>query len=435
MESKLAAVFAAQATGGVVPVTEICANLGICRQTYYKYRRRYQAEGLTGLEARSRRPLTSPMLTGPEATERIIRARKRLHEEGWDNGALSIWYWLLREGGQAPPAVRTIHRVLVRAGLVDPDPSKARRSRRRFQFPATDDCWQFDAFEYALADGTFVVVFELIDDHSRYLVASLVWLHEDTLGAWECLLIAVRRYHTIPFLVLTDNGLAFSGKRHGQRVLFERNAIDLGIKPITARPYHPQTNGKNERHHGTTKRWLRQQPLATTVTELQQQLDTYRDAYNHRRPHQALGGATPAEQRAAGIRRPPRPRSTGDTPTKTATITDCRANNRGYVIGLKNNTGALIPLGLEHAGKRLTVIDTGDRLLIFDRHHLLRDLVVDPTRRYQPLPTCAEPDRPPNQAPAPLPTARGGSPIAGENAGDDGAVNVQRPQRNEDERR
>ena len=112
MELKLAAVFAAQATGGVVPVTEICANLGICRQTYYKYRRRYQAEGSTGLEARSRRPLTSPMLTGPEATERIIRARKRLHEEGWDNGALSIWYWLLREGGQAPPAVRTIHRVV-----------------------------------------------------------------------------------------------------------------------------------------------------------------------------------------------------------------------------------------------------------------------------------------------------------------------------------
>ena len=105
--------------------------------------------------------------------------------KGWDNGALLIWNWLLRERAvEHHPAVRTIHRVLVRAGLVDPDSSKARRSRRRFEFPATDDCWQYDAFEYTLVDGTVVVVFELIDDHSRYLVGNLGLAEdEDTAGA------------------------------------------------------------------------------------------------------------------------------------------------------------------------------------------------------------------------------------------------------------
>src|SRR5215207_9623309 len=72
--------------------------------------------------------------------------------------------------------------------------------------------------------------------------------------------------------------------------LFERMLRSLGIKQICSRPGHPQTCGKLERSHQTTKAWLRLQPPARSIDELQDQLDRWRLHYNEERPHKALGG-------------------------------------------------------------------------------------------------------------------------------------------------
>ena len=379
MEQKLAAVLARASAGYAVSVSDVCVNLGISRQTYYRYRRRFEREGLDGLAPRSRRPLTSPSLTPPSMVESIVRARKELGEEGWDVGAISVRSRLLSEGHQ-PPAVRTIHRVLVRSGVVQPQPAKRPRSSyRRFQFPATDDCWQIDAFEYRLSDESEVVVFELIDDHSRYLVGTLAWPKEDSIGAWTCLARAIDEYGK-PRMLLSDNGLAFNGKRMGVVVLVERNLIALGIRPITARPHHPQTTGKDERLHQTTRRWLAAQPRAETLAQLQDQLDRYRHLYNHDRPHQSLDGQLPAVRRLAGIRRSP-DRSEPHAPTITR-VADVITSARGDVSVF----GAQMQIGIEYALRQVTVFKTDGHVLIFYRHHLVRELIVDPSRRRQAPP-------------------------------------------------
>jgi len=246
----------------------VCARLGISRQSYYKYLARFDGEGLEGLQPRSRRPLSSPNVRPPAMVELIVKARADLVAEGWDNGALSIFYRLLRDGEQ-PPAWRTIHRVLVRQGLVVPQPKKRpRSSRRRFEFPAPDDCWQIDAFGYLLAAGESVVVFEVKDDCSRAQIANLGWTSEDTLGAWECLARGIDDFGR-PRLLLSDNSLAFTGKAHNSIVLVEKNLMALGVKPITSRPHHPQTCGKNERGHQTLQHWLAARSTAATLAELQ----------------------------------------------------------------------------------------------------------------------------------------------------------------------
>jgi transposase InsO family protein len=265
MEQKLAAMFTGIA-GDRATVTQVCAELGISRDTYYRYRHRLLTEGLAGLQPRSRAPQTSPTRTSEAMTEMIVAARKTLEREGWDNGALSIRARLLHDGIDAPPAARTIHRVLLRQGLIEPEPRKRPRSSyRRFVFPATDDCWQIDAFEYALADpaASVVVVFEILDDHSRYNLDSLAWPAETTEGAWTAMTRAISGYGT-PRMVLTDNGLAFTGRHVHHRVLFEKNLAHLGIKLINSRPRHPQTTGKNERAHRTAQRWLAAQPPSPT---------------------------------------------------------------------------------------------------------------------------------------------------------------------------
>lgn len=391
MEQKLAAVFA-DVTSGRASVTQVCAELGISRDTYYRYRRRFADEGLTGLQPRSRAPKTSPARTGEPMTRLIVTAREQLEREGWDNGAWSIHGRLQHDGVTDPPSARTIHRVLKRQGLIEPQPRKRPRSSyKRFVFPATDDCWQIDAFEHTLpapaanpltdpeaapAAAPVVVVFEILDDHSRYNVASLAWPSENTEGAWTAITRAIERYGN-PRMVLTDNGLAFTGRRVDTRVLFEKNLARLGIKLINSRPLHPQTNGKNERAHRTAQRWLAAQPPATALEDLQAQLERYRTAYN-RRPHQGIDRHTPLQRRLAGTRPgPPAPAE----PIVPTVVIETRASSRDGYLALQKT---IIPLGAEYAGLPLTTFVTGDHALVFYREQLVRELTIDRTRKRQP---------------------------------------------------
>ncbi|HEX2301671.1 MAG TPA: helix-turn-helix domain-containing protein, partial [Pseudonocardiaceae bacterium] len=353
MEQKLAAVFADVARGRVT-VVQVCAELGISRDTFYRYRRQFAEEGLAGLQPRSRAPKTSPTRTGEPMTGLIVAARHRLEREGWDNGALSIHARLLHDGVEEVPSARTIHRVLQRQGLVEPEPRKRPRSSlRRFVFPATDDCWQIDAFEHTLAGptATVVVVFEVLDDHSRYMLESLAWPGETTEGAWTAMARAIARYGT-PRMVLADNGLAFTGRgRMSSQVLFEKNLARLGIKLINSRPLHPQTNGKNERAHRT--------------------------AYN-RRPHQGIDQHTPLQRRLAGTR--PTPPALAE-PIPHTEVIEARASSRDGYLAIQKT---IIPLGVEYAALPVTAFVTGDHALIFYREQLVRELIINRSLKRQP---------------------------------------------------
>src|SRR5690349_8848196 len=113
MQVKLAVVLARLSQGERVDVRATCRELGISPPTFYKYAARFAASGLEGLFERSRRPLSSPTQTPATTEDRIVSWRKQLAEDGWDNGAQSI-FWRMQRAGQSSPSVRTIHRVLVR---------------------------------------------------------------------------------------------------------------------------------------------------------------------------------------------------------------------------------------------------------------------------------------------------------------------------------
>ena len=143
METRLAMVLAGGLDG--VSVTALCAELGLSRQTYYRLCRRYEEEGPEGLAPRSRRPHSCPGAVDAALELEIIRLRT---DEGWPDpprGAASIADEL-RRSGLPCPAVSTIHRVLVRNGLVTPQPQKRpRASYTRFVCPDPNGCWQIDA--------------------------------------------------------------------------------------------------------------------------------------------------------------------------------------------------------------------------------------------------------------------------------------------------
>ena len=287
METRLAMVLA----GGcdAVSVTALCAELEISRQTYYRLRRRYLAEGPAGLTPRSRRPHCCPGMVDPALELEIIRLRT---DEGWPDpprGAASIADEL-RRSGVACPAVSTIHRVLVRNGLVVAQPQKRpRASYTRFTYPDPNGCWQIDATRWELAEGSphgvEAWVMDVLDDHSRVVVAAHACPGPTTTAAQAAVHAGGQRWG-LPARILSDNGPCFGGV--GRTGDFVDGLAALGIAAIHARPFHPQTCGKIERFHQTLKRWLRTQPRAASLVELQAQLDWFVQFYNHRRPHRAL---------------------------------------------------------------------------------------------------------------------------------------------------
>lgn len=272
-------------------VREAAARHGIGKTQVYQWLARYRDEGSEGLVPRSRRPHASPRQLDAAIEEEIVAWRKA--RPRW--GAKKIRAMLAREGWPVP-AVSTVHQVLARRGLID----RQRRRReppggwQRFTRPCSNDLWHIDATRHALAGGRGFWVLDLVDDHSRFLLAAHVAAGPTMDAGWAAFRGAVAACG-LPRQLLSDNGLNFTGRLHGHTVAFERQVTAAGTQLIHARPSHPETLGKLERQHATQNAWIADHPAPRTLPAAQRLLDAYRHDYNHHRPHQALGQRYPAE--------------------------------------------------------------------------------------------------------------------------------------------
>jgi transposase InsO family protein len=370
MEARLLA--ACSGDRPAVPVSVLCRELEISRQTFYKYRKRFRQEGPAGLVERSRRPQSSPALITADLEDEIVRLRKELP---LDNGAQTIAYHLER-AGWAAPSVSTIHRALVRRGLVTPQPQKRPRSAwRRFEWPQPNDAWQIDATCWTLSSGREMWIMDILDDHSRVVTAARVATSPTSDAAWQAFCDGVDRYG-LPAHVMSDNGACFTARYlSGGECEFEENLAALGIRHLLSSPAHPQTCGKLERFHQTLKRWLRTQPLARRPIHLQRQLDEFLAFYNQQRPHRALQGATPAERWNAST-----PAAPGEPLKPSPRASLHTVGSTGHIAWRRYQIGVGSPL----ARQQVLVIARGDNLTVFGHTGLIRRLTLDRSRRYQP---------------------------------------------------
>lgn len=143
---------------------------GVSRQRAYKIKRRWDADGDSGLPPRSRAARTIANRTDAVLASRIVELRKQLEKDGPDAGAESIAARLEREGVR-PPANSAIHRILVSAGLVRPEPGKRpKASCTRFEASLPDELWQSDFTHWPIATVPGAVVVSRLDDRSRNLL-------------------------------------------------------------------------------------------------------------------------------------------------------------------------------------------------------------------------------------------------------------------------
>ena len=364
--------------------SEVARDYEVSRWWVQQLVKRYQTEGATAFEPHSRRPHHNPRAVGAELEGNIVRLRKTLDKQGYDAGAATIAEHLARDGAVAGvPAVSTIWRILSRRGFVVGQPQKRPRSSwKRFEAEQPNQCWQADVTHWRLADHSEVEILDIIDDHSRAAIASVARPVTTGPDVVDTFITAFAHWGT-PAGVLTDNGAIFTAKQRGDgRTALEITLGELGINHSRSRPYHPQTCGKVERFHQTLKKHLRAQPAAATVTELQTQIDAFLAYYNTIRPHRALRRRTPIQAYTdrpkafpTGYHIPPHYRVRHDKIDAAGVIT-IRYNSHLHHIGLTKR----------RRGTKVTVLidDLDIRVLDRDTGTLIRKLVLDPTRDYQP---------------------------------------------------
>ena len=360
--------------------SEVARSHGLSRSWVYELVARFRAGGYEAIEPRSHRPKRCPHQYGPSVEALIVLLRGQLAAAGHDAGPATIAHHLARQVGAAP-AVSTIWRILRRHGLVMPQPHKRPRSSFiRFAATLPNELWQTDATHWELDDGSAVEILNMVDDHSRMLVASVAFVTVKAADVVAVFHDAATAYG-YPETLLSDNAAVFSGASRKGKVLLETELERLGIRAAHATPYHPQTCGKVERLHQSEKRFLGRQAPARSLAHLQAQLDSFRAYYNQQRPHRALNGATPLV--AWSARSKARPAQGAALHHR---VRQDKVGSNGTVTLRYESTLRHIPVGAVHRHQPVRLLIAGANVrIVREDGLLLRELTIDPRFDYQRL--------------------------------------------------
>jgi hypothetical protein len=241
--------------------------------------------------------------------------------------------------------------------------------------------WQADSTHWQLADGTDVEILNLLDDHSRFSLASVAFLSVKAIDVLATFYAAAESYG-YPAKFLSDNAALFSGTPRKGRVALESELDRLGIESKHSSPYHPQTCGKVERFHQTLKRYLQRQAPAESLAHLQLQLDTFRLYYNQQRPHRSVDGRTPFQAFQARLKAGP----SLPTPPVQYRVRRDKLDGGGRVTVRYLGRLRHIYVSYKHKREAVTLLLAGPHLrVIAGDGSILRELTLDPNRNYQPV--------------------------------------------------
>jgi transposase InsO family protein len=279
---------------------ELCRRFGVSWTLAYRLLGRYAAKGRAGLEERSRRPLSSPDRTSDQIEAAVLAVRAE--HPAWGGRKIAA---VLRRRGLAAPAPSTVTAILRRHGIELGAFGGGEAKFIRFEHPAPNDLWQMDFKGHVAMRSGRLHPLTVLDDHSRFCMVLAACSDEKTGTVKACLTKAFECYG-LPWRMTMDNGSPW-GNGPGDPFtplgvwLMEQ---DIGIGH--SRPYHPQTQGKDERFHRTLKAEALAGPPFEDLAQAARDLECWRSVYNTERPHQAIGMKPPVD-RYAPSPRPYRP--------------------------------------------------------------------------------------------------------------------------------
>jgi transposase InsO family protein len=286
-------------------VAQAAKDFDISRKTAYKWLARFDDQ--QAMSDQSRRPRHSPNRTSGALEAAVLAVRDQY---GW--GPRKIHAYLTNNRQPAPP-IRTIADILRRHQRINSAAIPRPTDYQRFERPAPNELWQLDFKGWIEIARQKVSPLTILDDHSRFLLALRPCTDLTMRTAWDVLWGALGEYG-LPEAVLCDNAFGARSCPATRGVSwFESRLLRLGIQPIHGRPYHPQTQGKVERLHGTLVREVYPRLDTGSLAAFTAGLDQWRQrVYNPTRPHEALGDQAPVTRWRPSSRVRPRELPTVD---------------------------------------------------------------------------------------------------------------------------
>jgi len=337
---------------------ELCKEFQISCRTGYTWWNRYKADGLGGMQERSRRPHHSPRRTKEETEKRVVELRQARPD--W--GARKLRKLLERESTHLPTS--TIHRILLRYDLVR-DNDRHCLATKRFEREKPNQLWQMD-FKGPKGWNQPVGPLSVLDDHSRYALALESTGNTQTQGV-RTVLERVFRESGVPEEMLMDHGTPWFNTQG--RLGWSQLTVwlmDRDIELFFSGRRQPQTQGKVERFHRSLTAALFRRG-APVEEQRQAWLDAFRYEYNYVRPHEALQMRTPHQIWQKSARpyqeQPPHwayPR--GSEVKEVDSIGQLRLDGRRYYI-----SKAL-------AGREVGLLEVEQRILVYYRRTLVCEL-------------------------------------------------------------
>lgn len=276
-------------------IRELCRRFGITPKTGHKWINRFKAEGMMGLEDRSRARHTQAHRTPDDVVQRILDLKHQ--QPGW--GPVTLHSTLHRMYPEVRwPAPSTIGSILGKYGLVKP-----RRGRHKTpphtqplaHAKAPNDVWSADfKGQFRLGNGQWCYPLTISDNASRLLISCQSLPSPDIVGSRQVYERAFRDYG-LPRAIRTDNGWPFAMPVLGGLTPLSIWLIRLGILPERITPACPQENPRHERMHRTLKAATAKPPKGDMSAQ-QRAFNRFRFDYNEVRGHQSLGvGIAPTD--------------------------------------------------------------------------------------------------------------------------------------------
>jgi len=271
-----------------MPAEVVAKEVGTCKGTIFDWVRNYRLNGEEGLKPK---PTVHRTLNAPTAVAAKITEIKK-HNPSFGVRRISQ---ILRRIFMLPASHETVRRTLHREKLIVPlkkKPQKNPQKPRFFERSTPNQMWQSDIFCFRLG-GENAYLLGFIDDFSRYITGLGVYRSQTADNLLEVYRRARGEYRA-PKEMLTDNGRQYTNWRG--KTAFEKEMGKDRIHHFRSSPHHPQTLGKIERFWKSIWEEFLSRARFDSFESAQDRIAYWVKYYNHKRPHQGIGGMCPADR-------------------------------------------------------------------------------------------------------------------------------------------
>jgi len=273
-----------------ISISKTLKELDIPRSTFYRWYHDYLEEGEEGLIDMHPRPSQFWNRIPEMVRQQVVSLALAYPDRSSRQLA-----WLFTDQQGYFISESSVYRILKCYDLIENPEFEVITAADTFKHPTkgVNELWQTDFTYFKIIGWGWYYLSTILDDYSCYILAYRLTPTMSSADVQETLQIALDKTGLDRVLVkhrprlLSDNGSCYLSR--DLKAFLESKHMEH----TRGAPYHPMTQGKIERYHRSMKNIVKLQNYYSPW-ELDREIASFVDFYNHHRYHESLDNLTPA---------------------------------------------------------------------------------------------------------------------------------------------